>query len=362
MSQIEVPYGRLDRIIHRLAMKNLEMQRGLSELEDKRFSGRIAGVYLESPVFITSLPRAGTTLLLEILAESGHFGAHTYRDMPFLLCPLVWNSISRRFRKRAVEKQRAHGDGMLVSFDSHEAFEEVIWREFWPEHFEADRIKPWSAEEKCGDGKFTAFFRQHMRKVVYLRSCDVEETGPQRYVSKNNGNIARIEWIARNLPGAKVIIPYRDPLSQVASLAKQHCQFLEAHKASPFVLEYMRDIGHFEFGRAALPIDFDGWHSKGEWRVGSNEYWCEYWIATFSRIAKLTDKNVITFSYYRLCSDPEQSLSRLADSLGLASNAFSFAMSRFRPPTTYASPNGISNSMETRIKEVLYSLNQNALF
>ena len=31
-----------------------------------------------------------------------------------------------------VEIERAHGDGMTIGYDSHEAFEEVLWRAFWP--------------------------------------------------------------------------------------------------------------------------------------------------------------------------------------------------------------------------------------
>jgi len=48
---------------------------------------------------------------------------HTYRHMPFVLCPLLWHRVSRGLRQESKLSERAHGDGLLVGFDSPEAFE-----------------------------------------------------------------------------------------------------------------------------------------------------------------------------------------------------------------------------------------------
>ena len=88
--------------------------------------------------------------------------------MPFVSAPLLWDTLSGRFRKTAVLKERAHGDGMAVGYDSPEAFEEVIWRIFWPEKFGRDRISLWSEDEEAEE--FRQFFIEHMQKMIALRS------------------------------------------------------------------------------------------------------------------------------------------------------------------------------------------------
>jgi len=85
-------------------------------------------VEVEAPIFITSLPRAGTTILLAALNSVPQLATHLYRDMPFVMAPLLWSRLSGRFRKQAVLQERAHGDGIAIGYDSPEAFEEVIWR------------------------------------------------------------------------------------------------------------------------------------------------------------------------------------------------------------------------------------------
>ena len=74
-------YSRLDRILHRLAFSTIELQKALADLEDRVYASRFSQIEVDRPVFITSLPRAGTTLLLEIVASLDAFASHTYRDI-----------------------------------------------------------------------------------------------------------------------------------------------------------------------------------------------------------------------------------------------------------------------------------------
>ena len=55
-------------MVHNLAMGQLEMQKSLSRIEDGGFDKAHADITAADPVFITSLPRADTTLLLELVA------------------------------------------------------------------------------------------------------------------------------------------------------------------------------------------------------------------------------------------------------------------------------------------------------
>ena len=84
----------------------------------------------ERHVFVSGLARAGTTILMRTFFDTGQFRSLSYRDMPFVLMPGIWKNLSKSFQKQEKAKERAHGDGIYVDFDSPEAFEEVFWRTF----------------------------------------------------------------------------------------------------------------------------------------------------------------------------------------------------------------------------------------
>ena len=85
--------------------------------------------YLDNNVFITGLARSGTTILLNSLYKSNSFASLTYLDMPFVLAPNLWSKISSK--KIFIDvKERAHEDGIKLSIESPEAFEEVFWKTF----------------------------------------------------------------------------------------------------------------------------------------------------------------------------------------------------------------------------------------
>lgn len=162
-------YSGPERLLHRLAFAAVAAQKGAADLEDRLLARRFAEIRIDRPVFITSLPRAGTTLLLELLAGLPGFASHTYRQMPFLFTPLLWDGISRPFRQPDAIMQRAHGDGMTVGYDSPEGFEEMLWRAFWPEKYRSDRIIPWTADDQDAGGEFAGFIGNHIRKLLTLR-------------------------------------------------------------------------------------------------------------------------------------------------------------------------------------------------
>ena len=78
-------------------------------------------------LFISSLPRSGTTSLLNFFYNSNKYASLTYRNMPFLLSPNISRFINK---KNILEKERLHGDGIKYDIDSPEAFEEVFWKIF----------------------------------------------------------------------------------------------------------------------------------------------------------------------------------------------------------------------------------------
>ena len=63
------------------------------------------------PVFICGCPRSGTTILAEILNNSGYFASYLYKDMPYFKIPIIWNFLRNKLIKSDMRKiQRVHGD------------------------------------------------------------------------------------------------------------------------------------------------------------------------------------------------------------------------------------------------------------
>ena len=63
----ELNSGPLDRLLHRVAFLAPFVQLTAADVEDTLFGGAWAQVRVDRPVFITSLPRAGTTVMLDAL-------------------------------------------------------------------------------------------------------------------------------------------------------------------------------------------------------------------------------------------------------------------------------------------------------
>jgi hypothetical protein len=253
--------------------------------------------------------------------------------MPFLLSPVLWDRLTRRFRVRAEAAERAHGDGLAVGADSPEAFEEVFWRRGFPHKVTREGIALWQEP----DDSFGAWLREQMRKVILLRQPD--RLASARYVSKNNGNVARVPALAGLFPDAAILIPFREPLQQAISLWRQHERFTARHAADPFVRKYMSDLGHDEFGAAHRPILFPGFPALAGGRGPDTvDYWLAYWIAAFEHLRGLDEPWFL--SYERLCQDPAAGLSRLTGLLELPADdeALGAAARVFRAPPAPREP------------------------
>ena len=330
----EVPYSALERNLHTLAFGTWGTQSSLSHVEDRLFKTCLDAVTLRPPVFIAGLPRSGTTLLLDLCVKTNDFVSHTYRDMPFLATPLLWQRFSRRFRQETVERERAHGDGMMVSVDTPEAFEEVLWKGFWPSRYRKNYIVPW---ETHSYPEFERFFASHLKKMVILKRGS--KSAVPRYISKNNLNICRIRYLRQVWPEAVVVVPYRDPLQHASSLLRQHKNFSAIHRRDPFACRYMRDIGHFDFGENLRPVDFNQWFSSGT-PLDPNElrYWLRYWIETYQYLLDTVGDQVTFFSFDRFCVRPRQTMEALCCRLTLPTDeeGWGAQMEHVRPPKPYA--------------------------
>jgi len=343
-ASLEQIYSPFERLIHRIAFSSVAVQLTAAEVGKTLYASRYKDVRVHEPVFITSLPRAGTTLLLDVVTKIPGFASHTYRDMPFVMAPLLWNALSSRLHKPADLIGRAHGDGMLVSYDSPEAFEEVIWRAFWPEKFRPDGIALWSGDEDVEE--FAGFLGDQMRRVIALR---MNGTPDGRYVSKNNANVSRIDLLKKMFPDALIVVPFRHPIDQAASLLKQHLRFSEIHQKESFSRRYMEDIGHLEFGALHRPLDFAGMDVVREkFSPDSLGYWLGYWVTAFEHVLERRDK-VILLSYERSCANGAGALRAILERLHVAGGPpAELAADPFHGPRSYRADVSVDAELRDR--------------
>lgn len=333
-------YSAPERWLHEVAFASVPAQIALAGVEDRLHRDALSRISVERPVFITALPRAGTTLLLELCAGLDEFAAHTYRRMPFVLTPLLWERFSRSFRVDTQPRERAHGDGLVVTVDSPEALEEVLWLGFWAEHYEGNWIRPWEPDE--AHPEFLEFFRSHIRKLILATRGD-RRGGPVRYVSKNNANIARIRWLAEAFPDARFVVPFREPLQHAASLRRQHRNFLELHRTDDFARRYMAAIGHFDFGANLRPIDFAGGRGSVA-PIGAADrldFWLTYWTAAYKHVVDAAGSaagaRLLFVEFDALCAEPDAGLAGVADFLEIRNRTgFSSQSQRIHRPKPHA--------------------------
>lgn len=304
-------YGRLDRLLHRLAFGLPSLQATAADLERALFGRRYRRLESGPPILICGLPRAGTTLLLELLSRHPDLACQRYRDMPFVLAPLIWSRVSKPFQHSAELAERAHGDGMAIGFDSPEAFEEVFWKAQFPTRYERSWMPLWSAED--ANPALLAAYGDLRRKVLLLRG----RSRAPRYLAKNNANIARIGLLASALPEALLVVPLRRPLDQARSLLRQHLAFTSLHREQPFARRYMDDLGHFEFGASHRPFDFPRARELLAGRDPARlDYWLAYWVAAHEEIWRQR-AHLTLLPFEELCAAGAPALAALARRLGL---------------------------------------------
>nr|QQZ51537.1 sulfotransferase [Phenylobacterium glaciei] len=194
-------YSRVERLLHVLAFATWPLQVALADIEVVVFARELRGLETKRPVFVAGLPRAGTTLLLQLLEATGEFASYRYRDMPFLLAPMFWRALSprnrdlvapqaraRRWRRDRNREPRGLRGGPVAHLSSGAVSERHP-----------------AVVGSAGRSRFPEAFRSQMRKLIAIRRTDAPNA--TRYLSKNNGNIARLAAVAAMFPDAVVLAP-----------------------------------------------------------------------------------------------------------------------------------------------------------
>lgn len=303
-------YGLLSRLLHRAALGSRFVGQASFDMEEMTLRGKPTPE-ITNPVFIAGLARSGSTVLLNALYQSGAFRSLTYRDMPFILMSGLWQRLSSSSQVQREARERAHGDRLLVEYDSPEAFEEIFWRVFHGDKYIfVDKVIPHHA---------TASVRKNFHRFVghVLNSAQHEEQ--RTYLSKNNNNLLRLPTLKKIFPDAKIVIPFRHPLQQASSLLRQHQMFSERQATDHFSLDYMNWLGHYEFGLGHKHYVYSDREDSVE--TMDINYWLQNWLDAYNFALATAPEDAIFFGYEEVCKVPLESFSALFRHLQLECDA-----------------------------------------
>ena len=248
-------YNFVQKTLHDLLLSNNFIKKSLYEIEKIFFLKKQKNqIQNEKHIFITGLPRSGTTALLNFLYDTNQFSSFTYENMPFVMAPNFFSKIktSSNFQKR----ERFHQDGIFYDLKSPEAFDEIFFSTF-----SENEIK----EELTNFVSLILLNKKH-----------------KRYLSKNNLNYKRIDIIQTIFPNSIFLIPFREPLQHAYSLFKQHAHFTKLQNQNEFIRRYMNYLGHNEFGK-----NHKSWNiPKSNNNYNDLNYWLEQWLLFYDKIFK----------------------------------------------------------------------------
>ena len=284
-------YSTLDRVLHSLALGSAARGEMLLGIEHKFAPAPPPEAAEGRHVLVSGLARAGTTVLMRAINDSGNFASLTYRDMPFVMAPNLWARLTSRTRVQMAKTERAHGDGLLVDFDSPEALEEPFWRCF----FGRDYIRPDALQPHMVDEHGIERYRHFVNHVL-------ARYGASRYLAKNNNGLLRLEAWHEAFPHALVVIPFRHPQTQARSLQTQHERFKT--QDDPFITRYMGWLCHHEFGADHRPFKINGQRPQGT--PDDTDYWLQLWLIAYRHLAGHAQQHpqtVLPIAYEDLC-DP----------------------------------------------------------
>jgi hypothetical protein len=299
---------------------------GLGNLESRMLARRIANLRVDRPVYICGLPRAGTTISLQMLSEHPDVTTHKYADFLMPYAPYAWNWLFPKVPIDAMRKPvpRIHRDRISVTRDSAEMGEEILWERFFPYiHDESQRSV---LDKDTSSPAFERFYREHLQKLLLSR-------GRPRYASKAIMCVIRMQYIRKMFPDARFLLYVRNPVDHVASLLKQDRIWDEIDREDPRQIEIIELTGHHEFGRRqilpnvgdnAVIKEIHDLRDQGRIVRARARFWAYMYDFVLNQIASDPElaKAVCIVRYEDLCGDSAETIDRIIAHTGLAPEPF----------------------------------------
>ncbi len=314
----------------------------LDRFETRMLNNDTVKMGIKSPIYITGLARAGTTIVLEMLHQHPDLASHQYKHFLIPYTPYWIGKVLRKNFKFAPPIQRIHKDGIFVTYDSPEAIEEIFWQDFFKGCHNENISNIISANENYPN--FEKFYLTHIRKLILCQKAS-------RYLAKNNYNITRLEYLLRLFPKSKFLVIIRNPVDQIASLIKQSELIIKLEHQNPFLKDWLRIIGHHEFGHNQVCINVGNTDLISRIRtLWSNDTtyvkgWAYYWNSIYEFVAKLLDVNkqiqnaTLVVKFEDLCENPKKIIEQILEHTKLEYEVFDhvkqYYIKHLHKPTYY---------------------------
>lgn len=316
-------YSSIDKLLHYVFLGNSNIARFLFRIERNKNKKNLRSIRHSQNVYVSGLARAGTTVLMQYLAQMPRFECLSYKNLPFLFLPKTWIKLTSN--KKGQKKERFHKDGIMHSVETNEALEEPFWRNY----IGADYIKRES------------LVSHSMNQDIYLKYHSFRKlvAGEKIYLAKNNNHLLRAQSLhqldSKNGIDTQTIIPFREPYSQAQSLLNQH-QLLSRFSEDEFVYDYMALLVHHDFGKFhKVPVfDNNTYQSQLPENKNSIEYWLEIWYLFYSKALTLfsEDEKFHFFCYEKFCENPGESISIILSTLDVPLKSLdAINISKFNP-------------------------------
>lgn len=304
---------------------------GLSHIETALLRREMENPDLDRPVYVGAMPRSGSTVTLEMLSEHPDLGTNYYRDLPIPWLPYFWNWLVQRLPLPAEEPtERIHRDRLLVTNESPEAVEEIIWMRFFTHLHDESANSVLDAQ--VSNPHFERFYGRYVRKLPLSRSAG-------RYLAKNNYNATRLKYIQHLFPQARFVLTARHPLNHIASLMKQD-RILGQEQQSAQVHFMTQLMGHYEFGQdrrcvnvgdAALVAEVNRLWQEGRAARGWGLYWSQMYGFLLDQLE--TDVELrqacLIVRYEDLCRHSGETIDRILAHCDLPAAPFAAARAKY---------------------------------
>jgi hypothetical protein len=299
---------------------------GLGNLESKVLSRHLAGVRVDRPVYICGLPRAGTTISLQMLSEHPDVTTHKYADFLMPYTPYAWNWLFPKIPVDAMRKPvpRIHRDRIQVTRDSAEMGEEILWERFFP--YIHDEAKVSVLDRNTSNPAFERFYQEHLAKLLLSRRR-------ARYFSKAIMCVIRMQYLRRMFPDARFLLYVRNPVDHIASLLKQDRIWDELDRDDPRQIEIIEMTGHHEFGSRQIMANLGDsgvlheihrLRDEGRPVRARARYWSYMYDFVLKQIESDPDlaRAVCIVRYEDLCGDSAETIDRILKHTELAPEKF----------------------------------------
>lgn len=303
---------------------------------------QMADYEIDRPIYVTGMARAGTTVTLEMLSQHPSVATHRYLHMVLPYTPHFIQLAANVLPLMKSPVERLHKDRLIVTRDSPEAVEEIIWQRFFSSILDESQSN--ILDSTTSNPDFEMFYMEHLRKLLFNQNA-------ARYAAKNNYNASRLEYLQKMFPDVRFVVVVRDPYDHIASLAKQDIILSNLESADPRLLDWTKIIGHREFGSAKICINFGNsrtvemirnlWSSPKTYARG----WAVYWNEAYSYIFEKLDSNPnladasIVVRYEDLCEFPKKTIDAIVQHVEIDSGSFrpikEYYSSRLTKPTYY---------------------------